>query len=74
MSVYYDKTLKAEGYQWISYIGGSGNRRYIAIDKLNQSEDNPSNPHSGSSAEELPSKGDLLFHLKKGSERRTKFI
>lgn len=65
MSVYYDKTLKAEGYQWISYIGGSGNRRYIAIDKLNQSEDNPSNPHSGSSAEELPSKGTYYFTSRK---------
>ena len=34
MSVYYDKVLKSEGYQWISYIGGSGNRRYIAISPL----------------------------------------
>ncbi len=34
MSVYYDKVLKSEGYQWISYIGGSGNRCYIAISPL----------------------------------------
>ena len=27
-SVKYDKTVSAEGRTWISYIGGSGNRRY----------------------------------------------
>lgn len=33
-SVIYDRVLTAEGYQWLSYIGGSGNRRYVAIKKL----------------------------------------
>ncbi|MEX2783810.1 GBS Bsp-like repeat-containing protein [Streptococcus sp. H49] len=33
-SVHYDKTLEADNYQWISYIATSGNRRYIAINKL----------------------------------------
>lgn len=31
MSVNYDRVLQAEGRTWISYIAGSGNRRYIAI-------------------------------------------
>lgn len=30
-SVYYDQVFEAEGHQWISYIGYSGNRRYVAI-------------------------------------------
>ncbi|MGT2828683.1 SH3 domain-containing protein [Streptococcus hillyeri] len=30
-TVNYDKVLTSEGRQWISYIGFSGNRRYIAI-------------------------------------------
>ncbi|MEQ9764490.1 SH3 domain-containing protein [Streptococcus sp. ZJ99] len=33
-SVHYDKTLEADGYKWISYISGSGMRRYIAVEKL----------------------------------------
>lgn len=31
MTVYYDRVLQSEGRTWISYIAGSGNRRYIAI-------------------------------------------
>ena len=30
-SVYYDQVFESEGHQWISYIGYSGNRRYVAI-------------------------------------------
>ncbi|KXT74734.1 N-acetylmuramoyl-L-alanine amidase [Streptococcus sp. DD10] len=30
-TVNYDRVLQAEGRTWISYIAGSGNRRYIAI-------------------------------------------
>lgn len=30
-SVYYDQIFEAEGHQWISYIGYSGNRRYVVI-------------------------------------------
>lgn len=32
--VFYDQVLEADGYRWLSYIGGSGNRRYVAIEKL----------------------------------------
>ena len=42
MSVIYDKTLKANGYQWISYIASSGKRRYIAVAQL--PENKPSQP------------------------------
>lgn len=30
-SVYYDQFFESEGHQWISYIGYSDNRRYVAI-------------------------------------------
>lgn len=30
--VYYDRLIISEGHQWLSYIGFSGTRRYIAID------------------------------------------
>ncbi|ESV55737.1 amidase [Streptococcus agalactiae LMG 14747] len=33
-SVFYDKILEADGYKWISYMSGSGVRRYIPISKL----------------------------------------
>lgn len=33
-TVNYDKTLKADGYEWISYLSYAGNRRYIPINKL----------------------------------------
>ncbi|AGU84218.1 GBS Bsp-like repeat-containing protein [Streptococcus anginosus] len=33
-SVTYDKTLIADNYEWISYVSYSGNRRYIAINKI----------------------------------------
>lgn len=33
-TVYYDQVYEADGYRWISWIGGSGNRRYAAIRKL----------------------------------------
>ena len=33
-TVNYDSTVKADGYLWISYISGSGVRRYIAVQKL----------------------------------------
>ncbi|CAM4233834.1 CHAP domain-containing protein [Streptococcus penaeicida] len=32
--VFYDRVLEADGYRWLSYIGGSGNRRYVPIEKL----------------------------------------
>ena len=33
-SVRYDKVLKEDGYQWISYVSYNGTRRYIAIEPL----------------------------------------
>lgn len=35
-SVNYDKTMIADGYQWISYTAYSGARRYIAVNKIQQ--------------------------------------
>ncbi|MGT2935012.1 SH3 domain-containing protein [Streptococcus castoreus] len=35
-SVHYDKTLTADGYEWLSYLSFAGNRRYIPIKKLAQ--------------------------------------
>lgn len=37
-SVKYDSYIDNEGYRWISYIGKSGNRNYIARRKLDNSE------------------------------------
>lgn len=37
-SVYYDKVLENDGYQWISYVSYRGVRRYAAVTKLAQSE------------------------------------
>ena len=36
MSVNYDKTLTADGKNWISYISHAGNRRYIAVGDASQ--------------------------------------
>ncbi|MBJ6745843.1 SH3 domain-containing protein [Streptococcus sp. 121] len=36
-SVNYDKVLEADGYRWLSYLSFQGNRRYIPIEKLNES-------------------------------------
>ena len=35
-SVYYDKVLENDGYQWISYVSYSGVRRYAAVTRLAQ--------------------------------------
>lgn len=37
-SVNFDRRLKNEGYEWISWIGASGNRRYMAIKNLRTGE------------------------------------
>ena len=34
-TIYFDSYVVANGYHWISYIGGSGNRRYIASGTAN---------------------------------------
>lgn len=33
-SIRYDQVWEGDGYRWISYIGGSGKRRYVAFRKL----------------------------------------
>ena len=42
MSVNYDKIVSGDGYQWLSYLSYSGNRRYVAVAKLAQQESKPS--------------------------------
>lgn len=32
--IHYDQVWEGDGYRWISYIGGSGKRRYVACRKL----------------------------------------
>lgn len=34
-SIHYDSVYECDGYRWISYIGGSGKRRYVACRRLN---------------------------------------
>ena len=34
-NIYFDSYVVANGYHWISYIGGSGNRRYVASGTAN---------------------------------------
>lgn len=33
-TIYYDSVYEGDGYRWISYIGNSGNRRYVAYRRL----------------------------------------
>lgn len=33
-SIHYDSVYECDGYRWISYIGGSGKRRYVACRRL----------------------------------------
>lgn len=42
-SVHYDQVVTAEGYEWISYLSFSGNRRYIPIRKIAE-QPSPSKP------------------------------
>ncbi|WNZ88433.1 SH3 domain-containing protein [Streptococcus iniae] len=45
--VHYDQTMVADGYQWISYIGFSGNRRYIPVVKMEERKsESPETPKS----------------------------
>ncbi len=36
--VNYDRVVESQGYRWISWIGGSGKRRYMAVRKLSTNE------------------------------------
>lgn len=62
-SVNYDKTVDADGYKWISYIAGSGKRRYIAIQKLNTIASKPTTPKSIKKPN-IPEKGSYTFSVR----------
>lgn len=61
-SVYYDSVLEREGYQWISYVSYSGNRRYIAVKPLPKpAQPAQPAPVTTSPAPYLPSSGSYTF-------------
>ena len=66
-SVVYDKTLEADGYKWISYIAGSGMRRYIPISPLEKTTTTttttgaPSPTTTNTSTKTLASSGTYQF-------------
>ncbi|HEM6237676.1 TPA: SH3 domain-containing protein [Streptococcus suis] len=57
-SVRYDRVLTADGYQWISYISYSGQRRYIPIKQVQTS------PTPQQTNKNLPSSGTYTFSSK----------
>lgn len=65
-SVFYDKVLEADGYKWISYIAGSGNRRYIPIQKIDsgkvESTTTPKPVESQPTKPNIPSAGTYTFN------------
>ncbi|WEV60083.1 SH3 domain-containing protein [Streptococcaceae bacterium ESL0729] len=44
-TVIYDQLTQADGYLWISYIAGSGKRRYIAVEQVDSQSQVPANSH-----------------------------
>ncbi|HEM4672793.1 SH3 domain-containing protein [Streptococcus suis] len=57
-SVRYDRVLTADGYQWISYVSYSGQRRYIPIKQIQTS------PTPQQTNKNLPSSGTYTFSSK----------
>ncbi|MFI3126890.1 SH3 domain-containing protein [Streptococcus suis] len=57
-SVRYDRILTADGYQWISYVSYSGQRRYIPIKQVQTS------PTPQQTNKNLPSSGTYTFSSK----------
>ncbi|HEM3669439.1 TPA: SH3 domain-containing protein [Streptococcus suis] len=57
-SVRYDRVLTADGYQWISYLSYSGQRRYIPIKQVQTS------PTPQQTNKNLPSSGTYTFSSK----------
>ncbi|MGU8048591.1 SH3 domain-containing protein [Streptococcus suis] len=57
-SVRYDRVLTADGYQWISYVSYSGQRRYIPIKQVQTS------PTPQQTNKNLPSSGTYTFSSK----------
>ncbi|TWT10453.1 SH3 domain-containing protein [Streptococcus sp. sy004] len=41
-TVNYDKVVSSEGYNWLSYVSYSGNRRYVPVEKVSSSSTTPS--------------------------------
>lgn len=37
--VHYDSLLEENGYQWLSYVNNAGQRRYVAINQIEQTKD-----------------------------------
>ena len=40
-SVHYDQVLEKDGYKWLSYISYSGSRRYIQLEEVSSSQNQP---------------------------------
>ncbi|HEP1825586.1 TPA: SH3 domain-containing protein [Streptococcus suis] len=60
-SVRYDRVLTADGYQWISYLSYSGQRRYIPIKQVQAS---PAPQQATQTNKNLPSSGTYTFSSK----------
>ena len=65
----YDKVLTADDYNWISYVSYSGTRRYIALNKVENTtvetpqkeETKPATPAQSEAVSTLPSSGTYRF-------------
>ncbi|HEM6309011.1 TPA: SH3 domain-containing protein [Streptococcus suis] len=60
-SVRYDRVLTADGYQWISYLSYSGQRRYIPIKQV---EASPAPQQATQTNKNLPASGTYTFSSK----------
>ncbi|TWS94213.1 SH3 domain-containing protein [Streptococcus sp. sy018] len=49
-TVNYDKVVSSEGYNWLSYVSYSGNRRYVPVEKVSSSSTSPSTATTPSSS------------------------
>lgn len=71
MSVNYDRTLVADGHNWISYISHKGGRYYIAVGKVSQSSSNESKNQSSDKSDSIsvtdttiPASGNYVFKVR----------
>lgn len=60
-SVRYDRVLTADGYQWLSYLSYSGQRRYIPIKQVQSS---PAPQQATQTNKKLPASGTYTFSSK----------
>lgn len=76
-SVNYDRLVEGDGYKWISYVSYSGQRRYVAVEKLQQFISEPlvetplrpavdTGSQVSSSRSRIPSSGTYRFTKKSG--------